>query len=81
MSDTRKLYNYLLSKRELDLDTLKSRIQVKMEYADYVVLLAGELGMDPVRCLEAVEELEGLGRICILLPQMEGYIEFIEVYG
>ena len=79
MSDTRKLYNYLLSKRELCLDTLRSRIPVKMEYSDYVVLLAGELGMDPVRCLEAMEELEGLGRIRIM-PQMEGYIDSIEVY-
>ena len=77
--DAKKLHDYLKSKRELCLDTLRSRIQVKMEYADYVVLLAGELGMDPEDCLEAFQELEARERICIM-PQMEPHIDFIEVY-
>lgn len=80
MSDTRKLYTYLLGIRELDLDTLKSWIQVGMETSDYVEELADVLDIDAVDCLDALETLEGTGRIRIL-PEMEGYIDAIEVFG
>lgn len=79
MSDTKKVHDYLLTKRELDLDTLKSRIEVDMDYCDYVQEIADELGMDAVDCLDAVEELAARKKICFI-PEMDACIDYIEVY-
>ena len=79
MSYAKKLHTYLLTKRELDLETLKSYIQVEMETSDYVQELADVIGIDAVDCLDALETLDGTGKIRIT-PQIEGYIDHIEVY-
>lgn len=79
MSVAKKVHNYLLTQRELDLDTLQSRIVVDMDYCDYVQEIADELGMDAVDCLDAVEELAAREKICFI-PEMHACIDYIEVY-
>lgn len=51
-----------------------------METSDYVQELADALDMDAVACLDALETLDWTGWIRIL-PQMQGYIDAIEVLG
>ena len=38
-----QVYNYLKTKRELDIDTLKSTITVNQDYSDFVDELADDL--------------------------------------
>ena len=75
---TQQVYDYLKTKRELNIDTLKSTIQVNQDYSDYVQELADELGIDGDDCLQIFQELEALEYI-FCMPQMECWIEYIEI--
>ena len=72
-----QVYDYLKSKRDLNLDTLKATIQVNCDYSDYVESVAKALNIDSEDCLEAFQALEAHERIWIM-PQMEPYIDYIE---
>ena len=73
-----RLYQYLLTQRELDLDTLKSTIQVNEDYSDYVEYLAKALGIKAPDCLECFQALEAEESIFIM-PQMNSHIDTIEI--
>lgn len=79
MNTTRQVHDYLKGKRNLDLDTMISTIEVDCDYDSFVESVAIALGIDADECLEAFQVLEAHDRI-ILMPQMEPYIEYIEVY-
>ena len=80
MDHITQVYDYLKSKRDLNLDTLVATIQVGCDYSDYVQSVADELDIDADDCLEAFQALEAHERIWIM-PQMEPYIDYIEVNG
>ena len=75
-----QVYEHLKTKRELNIDTLKSTITVNQDYSDFVDELAGDLGIDECDCLEIFQELEALEYI-FCMPQMDSWIDYIEIDG
>ena len=75
-----QVYEHLKTKRELNIDTLKSTIPVGQDYSDYVQELADELGIDGEDCLEIFQELEAHEYIHCM-PQMDSWIDYIEIDG
>ena len=75
-----QVYEYLKTKRELNIDTLKSTIPVNQDYSDYVESLADELGIDEDDCLEILQESEALEYI-FCMPQADSWIDYIEIDG
>ena len=73
-----RLYQYLLTQRELNLDTLKSTIQVDCDYSEYVEYLAKELGMKEPDCFECLQALEAHEDIFIM-PGTDSHIDYIEI--
>ena len=80
MATTQQVYEHLKTKRELNIDTLKSTIPVNQDYSDYVESLADDLDIDECDCLEIFQELEALEYI-FCMPQMDSWIDYIEIDG
>ena len=80
MATAQQVYEHLKTKRELNIDTLKSTISVNQDYSDYVESLADELGIDGDDCFDILQELEALEYI-YCMPQMEPWIDYIEIDG
>ena len=80
MATTQQVYEHLKTKRELNIDTLKSTITVNQDYSDFVDELADDLGIDECDCLEIFQELEALEYI-FCMPQMDSWIDYIEIDG
>ena len=76
----RQVYDFLKTKRELNIDTLKSTITVNQDYSDYVESLADDLGINENDCLEIMQELEALEYI-FCMPQADSWIDYIEIDG
>ena len=80
MATTQQVYDFLKTKRELNIDTLKSTITVNQDYSDYVESLADDLGINENDCLEILQELEALEYI-FCMPQAESWIDYIKIDG
>ena len=80
MATTQQVYNFLKTKRELNIDTLKSTIPVNQDYSDFVESLADDLGIDECDCLEIFQELEALEYI-FCMPQADSWIDYIKIDG
>ena len=78
MRKYKNLYDYFLSNRELNLDTLKSTIPVEEDYSDYLDTLEEIVG----RCAGSIdEEMSKLiaEESIYLVPGDGPFIEYIEV--
>ena len=80
MTTTQQVYDFLKTKRELNIDTLKSTIPVNQDYSDFVDELADDLDIDECDCLEIFQELEALEYI-FCMPQADSWIDYIEIDG
>ena len=75
-----QVYEFLKTKRELNIDTLKSTITVNQDYSEFVDELADDLGIGENDCLEILQELEALEYI-FCMPQTDSWIDYIEIDG
>ena len=77
-----RIYDHFLSIRELDLDTLKSWIEVDQDTLDWKIALEEAVGIEAVDMLEAVDTLIASDKIRILPEDWEllGWIDRIAVY-
>ena len=78
MRKYKNLYDYFLSNRELNLETLKSTIPVEDDYSDYLLSLEGIVGRGARSLDEEMSKLIAEESI-YLVPGDGPFIEYIEV--
>ena len=79
MRKYKNLYDYFLSNRELNLDTLKATIIVEDDYHDYLCFLDRFVARGKKRLDEQMDELIAEELIYLIPGNHDSYIEYIEV--